>query len=419
MTVGAGVTRLEQINLTDHELFRRGFPHEVFTLLRAEAPVWRHPAMPGTTRIDRPFWVVSRHADVVAISRDHARFRSLEGPSLPGDPPNQQGLRLVSMDPPEHTRLRTLISKGFTPRMTAKLEDQARQWAGTIIDHALERGDCDFVNEVAYQLPLHMIADIVGIPRSDREWLFGKVNVLLQASDPQSFLTPDERADILREMFGYAHELGSAKRRAPADDVWTKLTTAEIDQPDGSRTELSEFELDLFFIVLVFAGSETTRNAIASGLLALLEHPDQFERMRIDPSVLPTAVEEICRWSSPVSYFRRTAVEDVVVGDACIEAGDAVSLWYASANRDAAVFADPFAFDISRERNPHVGFGGGGAHYCLGANLAKREIQVMFDELTARVTEVGLLGEPEYSVQGAENPITVSLRQLPVRLTPR
>ncbi|MCV7246487.1 cytochrome P450 [Mycobacterium mantenii] len=328
-------------------------------------------------------------------------------------------MRLVSMDPPEHTRLRALISKGFTPRMTAKLEDQARQWAATIIDNAIDRGDCNFVNEVAYQLPLHMIADIVGIPRSDREWLFGKVNVLLQASDPRSFLKPQEREAIMGEMFSYAHELGAAKRREPADDVWTKLTTAQIDQPDGSRTTLSELELDLFFIVLVFAGSETTRNAIAGGLLALLEHPDQFNRIRADPSVMPTAVEEICRWSSPVSYFRRTAVEDLVVGDVPIEAGDAVSLWFASANFDAEVFADPFTFDVGRERNPHVVFGGGGAHYCLGANLAKREIRVMFEELTARVADVGLTAKPEYSVQGAENPITVSLKNLPVHLKPQ
>jgi cytochrome P450 len=419
MAVGTGVTRLDEIDLTDYELYRQGFPHEVFTLLRAEAPVWRHPPTSGTQQIGRPFWVVSRHADVVAISRDHARFRSLEGPSLPGDPPERQGLRLVSMDPPAHTRLRALISKGFTPRMTAKLEDQARQWAGTIIDHALERAECDFVNEVAYQLPLHMIADIVGIPHGDREWLFDKVNVLLQASDPQSFLAPEEREAILLEMFGYAHELGAAKRRAPADDVWTKLTTVQIDQPDGTRTELGELELALFFIVLVFAGSETTRNAIASGLLALLEHPDQLERIRVDPSVMPTAVEEICRWSSPLSYFSRTAVDDVVVGDVRIEAGDAVSMWFPSANRDAQVFADPFAFDITRENNPHVAFGGGGVHYCLGANLAKREIKVMFEELTARVADVELLGEPQYSVQGAENHITVSLKRLPVRLKPR
>lgn len=416
MAATTSTTRLEDIDLTDHQLYRNGFPHELFTLLREEAPVWRHPA---TQSLDRPFWVVSGHADVVAISRDHARFRSYEGPSLPGDPPAQRGMRLVSMDPPEHTRLRALISKGFTPRMTAKLEDQARRWAASIIDNALEQGDCDFVNEVAYQLPLHMIADIVGIPQSDRKWLFDNVNVLLQATDPQSFLSPEDRQTKLREVFVYAHELGESKRQSPSDDVWTKLTTAEIVQPDGSTTQLTEFELDLFFIVLVFAGSETTRSAIAGGLLALVENPAQLERLRTDPSVISTAVEEICRWSSPLSYFRRTAVDDVEIGDVRIRAGDPVSLWYPSANRDPAAFTDPFVFDIGREPNPHVAFGGGGVHYCLGANLAKREIKVMFEELISRVGEFEILGQPEYSVQGIENPITVALKHLPIRLKAR
>jgi cytochrome P450 len=410
---------LDAIDLTPHELFRHGFPHEIFSLLREESPVWRHPDTPGTAELGGGFWIVSRHADVLAVSRDHARFRSLEGPSLPGEKPEQRGMMLISMDPPAHTRLRRLVSSGFTPRMTARLDAQARERAVAIVERALERGQCNFVHEVAYQLPMQMIADIVGIPESDRESIFELVDAMLYALDPDSALPEERQAALLMELFGYGRNLAIEKRRAPSDDVWTKLTSAEIEQPDGTRTRLTELELDLFFMILTIAGSETTRNAISAGLIALLEHPDQMERMRSDPSVMPTAVDEILRWSSPVSYFRRTAVEDVAIGDARIQAGDKVSLWYPSANRDAEVYADPFTFDVTRTPNPHVAFGGGGVHYCLGANLAKQEVKVMFEELLARVGEFELLGEPEYSVAGVKSPICMSLKDLPVRMKRR
>ena len=419
MTIEATAPTIDSIDLTDYELWRHGVPHELFTLLRKEAPVWRHPDTPGTERLGGGFWILSRHADVQAVSRNHAGFRSLEGPSLPGEQPGQEGMRIVSMDPTQHTRLRRLISAGFTPRVTAALEAQAREWAVAIVERALEQNECDFVHDVAYELPMHMIADIVGIPQSDRTWLFDRVNILLQSTDPRSYLTPEERTAIQMEMFGYANQLGAEKRRAPADDVWTTLTLAEIEQPDGSRTSLSELELDLFFMVLTFAGSETTRGAVSSGLLALLEHPDQMKRLRTDPSVINTATDEILRWSSPVTYFRRTAAQDVEVRGARIGAGERVILCYASANRDEDVFPDPFRFDVTRTPNPQVSFGGGGLHYCLGANLAKREIRVLFEELFARVADIELLSDPEYSVQGIENPITVGLKDLHVRLLPR
>ena len=414
-----GIDELGGIDLTDPERFRHGFPHDVFTSLRDAAPVWRHPDTPGTERLGGSFWVVSRHADVQTVSRDPARFRSLDGPSLPEMAPERRGAMLVAMDPPDHTRLRRLVSAGFTPRMTALLDAQAREWAVAIVERALERGEGNFVQDVAYQLPMHMIADIVGIPHADRDWLFDRVNALLQSTDPQTRLPVPERAAIEADLFGYAHALGAEKRRNPTDDVWTLLTGAEIEQPDGTTTRLDELELDLFFMVLTIAGSETTRSAIAAGLIALLEHPDQMERMRTDPSVMPTAVDEILRWASPVAYFRRTAVEDTVLGDVEIAAGDRVSIWYPSANRDEAAFADPFAFDITRSPNPHVAFGGGGMHYCLGANLAKREIRVMFEELLARVGTIELTGDAEYAVQGIGNPITLTLKHLPVRLTGR
>ncbi len=410
---------LDSVDLTPHETFREGFPHDLFSVLREEAPVWRHPDTPGTERTGGSFWVLSRHADVQAVSRDPGRFRSLEGPAIVDTAPEREGQMLVTMDPPDHTRLRRLVSAGFTPRMTALLDRQARDWAATIVEQALEQGDCNFVQEVAYPLPMHMIADIVGIPHGDRTWLFDQVNALLQSTDPLTRLSVPERAAIERDMFGYAHELAAEKRRRPADDVWSLLTGAEIEQPDGTTTRLSELELDLFFMVLTIAGSETTRSVIASGLIALLEHPEQMERLRTDPDVMPTAIDEILRWGSPVAYFRRTAVEDVVLHDVEIAAGDRVTIWYPSANRDDAAFDDPFAFDLTRSPNPHVAFGGGGVHFCLGANLAKREIRVMFEELLARVGTVEITGTPEYSVQGIGNPITMTLKSLPVRLSPR
>jgi len=413
-------TSLDEIDLTDLDLYRDGFPHEVFTFLREEAPVWRHPETPGTERTGGGFWVLSKHADVRAVNRDHSRFRSYEGPSLQGEPPERRGMMIVSMDPPDHTRLRKLVSAGFTPRMTAKLDDQARTWAGQIVDQALEQGTCNFVHEVAYQLPMHMIADIVGIPHADRTWVFDLVDKLLLSTDPRAGLSEEDRQGIQAEMFMYAHELGEEKRRTPADDIWTKLTTAAVLQEDGTTTQLNEFELDLFFIVLTIAGSETTRSAISGGLVALLENPDQLELMRNDPSVISTAVDEILRWSSPLAFFARTAVEDVIIRDAEIKAGDKVGMWYPSANRDADVFTDPFRFDVTRqEAAAQVAFGAGGIHYCLGANLAKREIMVMFEELVKRVGEIELLGEPEYSVLGIENPISCTLKNVPVRLSPR
>ena len=420
MTVESTAPSLDTIDLTDLELYRHGFPHEVFTVLREQAPVWSHPA---TEELGGPFWVVSSHADVKAVSADHETFRSFEGPSIPDWDPNARGMMLITMDPPEHTRLRRLVNTGFTPRMTAMLEDQARGWAVKIIEGALEKGECNFVEEVAYPLPMHMIADIVGIPASDRHALFDVVQANTEAHNHSLGLPEAEmlarQAAALGQMFAYARELADAKRRSPQDDVWTKLTTAEIQLPDGTTTRLNEFELDLFFMVLTIAGSETTRDAIASGLLALLANPGQMELLRSDPSVLDTAPDEIVRWASPVTNFRRTATRDVVLHGAEIQAGDRVTLWYPSANRDATVFRDPFTFDITRSPNPHVGFGGHGAHFCLGAHLARREIRVMFEELLARTSEIELLGEPVYTVLGPHAMIANSLKDVPIRLTPR
>lgn len=423
MTVNTAAPSLETIDLTDLELYRHGFPHEVFNVLREQAPVWCHPATPGADEIGGSFWVVSSHAGVKAVSNDHETFRSFEGPSIPDWDPNARGMMLITMDPPDHTRLRRLVNKGFTPRMTALLEDQARGWAIKIIESALDKGECNFVDEVAYPLPMHMIADIVGIPESDRYALFDVVQANTEAHNHSLGLPEEEmvarQGAALGQMFAYARELADQKRRSPKDDVWTNLTTAEIELPDGTTTRLNELELDLFFMVLTIAGSETTRDAIASGLVALLQNPSQLELLRSDASVLDTAADEIVRWASPVTNFRRTATRDVVLEGAQIKAGDRVTLWYPSANRDAAVFSDPFTFDLTRSPNPHVGFGGQGAHFCLGAHLARREIRVMFEELLARTSDIELVGEPVYTVLGPHAMIAHSLKDVPVRLARR
>lgn len=422
MTTTEDASGLESIDLCDLEIFRRGFPHDIFTLLRDRAPVWAHPATAGAQELGGEFWVVSGHADVRTVSADHETFRSLEGPSIPDWDSSTRGLMLITMDPPEHTRLRRLVNSGFTPRMTAMLEDQARSWAGRIIDNALQNAECNFVKDVAYQLPMHMIADILGIPESDRATLFAVVQQHTEAHN-HSLQVPEQelrarQAASLQQMFEYARDLADVKRRVPGDDVWTMLTTSEIEQDDGTRTQLDEFELDLFFMVLCIAGSETTRDAIAGGLVALLDHPDQMAMLRADPAAMRTAPDEIVRWASPVTYFRRTATRDVVLNGAEISAGDRVSLWYPSANRDAAVFDEPFRFDVSRTPNPHLGFGGHGAHFCLGAHLARRNIRVMFEELLARTRDIELVGEPGYTVLGPHAMIAYSLEELPVRLHP-
>jgi cytochrome P450 len=410
---------LEAIDLSDRELFRHGFPHPLFARLRREAPVFWHeaPADVETTG-GEGFWVLSKHADIQAVNRDAEGFSAFDGPQLR---PNREmrGNMLVSMDGANHIRQRALISAGFTPRMIGRLESQARSWARQILDTALERGECDFVNDVAYKLPMHMIADIVGIPLEDRDWLFDRVNEWLLCTDPEHPTPAEHQLSIQLEMLGYGEKLGASKRSDPQDDVWSLLSTTEEELEDGTRTSLSKIELDLFFMLLIVAGSETTRNAISHGLGALLEHPDQLETLRREPAAMPGAVDEILRWSSPVAYFRRRATRATTIRGVEIAEGANVTLWYPSGNRDDDVFKNASQFDISRDARAQMAFGGGGPHYCLGANLAKREIAIFFEEFLARTGEIELLGEPVYSVQGLFNPIYVSLKEMPVRLTAR
>ena len=278
------------VDVTSPDLYRTGFPHELFDELRSQGSVLHHPAVPMHRSADGiEFWMVIRHEEIVEANRDWQRFSALLGPSILGTDPSEEGNMLISSDPPVHTRLRKVISAGFTPRMIGRLDEQIEQWARRILDDAAARGECDFVHDVAYPLPMHVIADIVGIPDVDRPWVFEQTDVVMRAGDPTSAVTRSDHADALRQLFGYAQELGREKRARPTDDVWSILANAELDDGDGTLERLSELELDLFFLLLSAAGSETTRNTISSGLLALLEHPAQLasEYARIPPCSTP------------------------------------------------------------------------------------------------------------------------------------
>jgi cytochrome P450 len=400
---------LDEIDLTQSSLYRQGFPHDVFTKLREEAPVWQHPQTPGFEQTGgEGFWVLSRYEDIRNVNRQSALFLSSGGPGLGYE---GTGLMLTDMDGQPHLRQRKLISSGFTPRMTKRLEDQARGWAVEIVEDALERETVEFVQEVAYQLPMHMIADVLGIPRADRSWLFALTNDMLLCIDPEHPVPESQRDGLAAQVFGYGQKISAEKRQAPTDDILSLLVAVEDD-----LGRLNELELDAFFMLLTVAGSETTRNAISSGLHQLLAEPEQLEVLRRDPSLLKGATEEIIRWSSPVAYFKRIAAEDTEIAGVPIARGERVTLWYPSGNRDAAFFEAPFRFDIRRERNEHMSFGGGGPHFCLGAHLARREITILFGELLKRTSHIEQIGDPAYSVLGIGNPILMSLSKLPVRL---
>ena len=365
---------LAAINLLDLDQFVGGVPHELFAAMRREEPFWQdEPGGPG-------FWNFTRYDDVVLVNKDNLTFSSYRGTALmfemPADQLEQQRLMMLNMDPPMHTRYRLLVNKGFTPRMVGQLEDGIRDRTREIIGAARERGEFDFVNDVAAELPLQVIADLMGVPQEDRHRVFDWSNRMVGSEDPEYQAAPEEAQLASMELFAYCHALTEQKKADPHEDLMSILTRVELE---GER--LTELEIDLFFMLLAVAGNETTRNLIAHGMLALLEHPDVYRDLVADPSLIPGAVEEMLRYGTPVMQFRRTATVDTEINGFPVKDGDKVVIWYASANRDEAVFADPSRFDVRRSPNPHVAFGGGGPHFCLGANLARLEIRVMFEEL--------------------------------------
>jgi len=387
-----------------------------FATLRREAPVSLQPefVMDGVTQ-GKGHWAVTRFDDVFHASRHPEIFSSGQGITIGEQTPELAEYfgSMIAMDDPRHTRLRNIVRSAFTPRVLARIEDSVRDRARRLVTEMVAAhpdGSGELVTELAGPLPLQIICDMMGIPEDDHQQIFHWTNVILGFGDPDLTTDFDEFFRVAMDIGGYATAMADDRRAHPGDDLTTNLVQAELD---GER--LTSSEVASFFILLVVAGNETTRNAISHGVLALSRFPDQ----RADwwdnyEEVAPTAVEEIVRWASPVSYMRRTVTRDTELGGVSLSEGDKVTLWYGSANRDETKFADPWTFDLRRQPNPHVGFGGGGAHFCLGANLARREITVIFEELHRRIPDITATEEPD-RLQSA---FIHGIKRLPVAWTP-
>ena len=393
------------VDLFDPESFVAGVPHDYFAWLRAHDPVHRQPDTGGG------YWAVTRYDDVVAVERDPVTFSSGRQSALLMDlTPDElhfMSQQLIHMDAPQHTKLRSLVNRGFTPRMIRLLELHVRELAHEIVDHVAPKGECDFVAEIAAELPLQVIAELMGVPTEDRWRLLDWSNRTIGLEDPEYGSLVDAKVATV-EMFIYAHELAEEKRAHPVDDIISALVTAEVD---GER--LTDIEFNMFFFLLVVAGNETTRNLVSGGMLTLFDHPDQLARLRADRSLLPVAIEELLRWVSPVIQFRRTATRDALIGETRVAEGDKVAIYYSSANRDEAAFEDAGRFDITRAPNNHVAFGLG-PHFCLGASLARLEARAMFEEILARMPDI----EPAGPIERLRSNLINGVKHLPVRFTP-
>jgi methyl-branched lipid omega-hydroxylase len=415
---------VDDIELSDLDFWTRDLSEreEAFAVLRAERPVapMTMAGLPGMGIPETPYFSITRHADIVEASRHADLFCSGKGTNIADLPPEFAEFfgSMINMDDPRHARMRRIVSRGFTPRQLGLLKADVEGIAAEIVDEIAGRGECDFVTEVAARLPLRIILDMMGIPRSQEQFVFDRTNVILGFTDPEYVDDLEDpmgvTAAILTagaELAQLVQELGEARQRDPRNDLVTALVTSELE-----GEHLSPQELASFFVLLVVAGNETTRNAIAHGLHALTQHPDQRDRWLADiDGLAPTAVEEIVRWASPVIHFRRTVTRDgtMLAGREFAE-GDKVVLWYWSGNRDEAVFDDPWRFDLGRTPNEHIGFGGPGPHFCLGAHLARREITVMFTELLRRLPDIHSTAEPERLRSGFIN----GIKHLPAAWTP-
>jgi cytochrome P450 len=371
-----------------------------FLLLRRERPMSFHEEFEPPPNIPIPrgpgYWSVTRHADVIAASRRSDLFCSGKGINIPDMPAEMSEFfgSMIAMDDPRHARLRGIVSRGFTPRALGKLQHDVERRAAALVDAVIDQGECDFVTRIAAPLPLGIICDMMGIPESQTQFVFDQTNVILGLGDPE-YVTPGTSPIIAALTAGRAladlmNEIGAERRKNPKDDLTSQLLNAQID-----GEALTDQELASFFILLVAAGNETTRNAISHGMKALSDHPAERRKWAADfERVAPSAVEEIVRWASPVIHFRRTVTRDTELGGQKLREGEKIVLWYNSANRDELAFDEPYRFDVTRTPNEHVGFGGPGAHHCLGANLARREITVVFRELFRRLPDLEISGEP-------------------------
>jgi cholest-4-en-3-one 26-monooxygenase len=408
-------TGIDGIDLNDPMRFKNMEHHEMFRRLRAEAPIyWQPDDLKGGG-----YWNVVKHADLIEVNRDTATFSSEIGGTMmmsgqypigedPDMPFDTRGSLMLDMDPPKHTRYRLLVNKGFTPRMIGLIEQALQHRATVIVDNVIENGEADFVEDIAAELPLQAIAEIMGVPQEDRRKLFEWSNRMVGAGDPE-YQDNDQQGAFV-ELFTYSNELAALRREDPRDDIVSKLLGAEID-----GEQLSELEFDMFMLLLAVAGNETTRNATAHGMHALLTNPEQFELLKRDPDAhIANTVEEVLRWGSPVLHFRRTTTTPTEIRGQAIDADERVLIWHISANRDEEIWDDPFVFDITRDPNPHVAFGGGGNHFCLGANLARTELRLILEELVQRLPDMQLADEPDRLLSN----FIGGIKHMPVKWTP-
>ena len=384
-------------DLTDPGLLEQGLPVDELAQMRATGKIFWIDQEPGSTPFqDDGYWVVTRHSDIRAISKNSVDWSTTAQGAVMRLPDGvtpelleYTKALLINHDPPEHTRLRKVVSRLFTPRAVNALHEILAERARAIVGKAVAGGTGNFVHDVAVDLPLSAIADLIGVPEADREKLFAWSNAVMNTDDPE-FAGVDP-ADANAQLMGYAYTMAEDRRATPTDDIVSTLVHAE-GGPDGAEA-MTEIEFGFFVVLLAVAGNETTRNAISAGMNAFLDNPDQWEIYKRDRPT--TAVDEIVRWATPVHCFQRSAIRDIELGDVTVRAGQRVGMFYSSANFDEDVFVDPHRFDITRNPNPHLSFGGSGAHYCIGANLARMEIDLMFTAIADLAPDISKVGEPQ------------------------
>jgi cytochrome P450 len=397
---------LSKVDLTDLSYFEDGPPYRLFARMRSEAsPHWN--ALTG----DEPgFWSFTKAADIAAISRAPATYSSARGgvfaTSQGAVPPEVLGQVILGMDPPHHTKQRNVVQAIFTPKLIRQKEASVRATVTALIDDVIEKGECDFVDDIAVELPLRVIADMLGVPQDDRRQLFEWTNTLSRAAataDPQLGM------GALLEIGGYMNGITAERKTNPGDDLVSRMIAAEVD-----GESLSEAEVTFFFALLMFAGNDTTRNTTSGGMRALIENDSERRKLVNNPDAIPIAVEEMLRWVTPVIYFTRVAQHDTEVGGHPICEGERVAMWYSAGSRDPAAIDNPESFDVSRQKPPHQAFGGGGAHFCLGNALARLELRVLFEELMRRVSDMQIAGPITRLTSNFSNELT----SIPITFTP-
>ncbi|MED5261717.1 MAG: cytochrome P450 [Myxococcota bacterium] len=411
--MSSGAPAYEDFNLVHPEHYAQyGYPHEIWTRLRREAPVYRWEQDEGP-----PFWAITKHSDITAISKQPELFVSNPRTVVSHLPEqNSEALgfppTLIQLDPPKHGIYRQLVSKRFTPRALKRIHDPIEQIGKEIVDALVkdkDHGECDFVAEVSAPLPIAVIAWLLGVPKSDWNLLFDWTNRIIGAGDPdfqvEGQTSTETATGAMTELFTYFSQMVEEKKKKPEDDLVTLFTEVEVD---GKKLEM--MDVLAWCMIIVIAGNETTRNGTSGGMLAFIEHQDQLRKLQGEPELLPAAVEEVVRWTSPIIHFARTATADTEIRGHAIREGDILGLFYASANRDEEVFDDPFSFQIDRIPNRHLGFGVG-EHFCLGAHLARLEMCVAYKYLLPRIEEIELTGP----VERLHSALVGGVKKLPIR----